>query len=409
MTTGPLRLLGVFAHPDDETFCAAGTLARAVAAGAEVLIVSATRGQAGQIRDAAVATRRTLGQVREQELGLACRRLGVQHSLCLDFVDGTLSELDPSILTAEVVRIIRTFRPDILITFDPSGDYGHPDHIAVSAAATEAFALAGSYEPFPEQLAEGLAPHTPERLYYSLFGCNRLLLLDELSHWLVGLGHAFRAKDEFVRAMPFFARESTTLQYAGDYVQVTWHPPGTYIVEQGEVGTSLYLILSGEVDVVQEQPDGSRHTIDHKGPGQFFGELALAYHQVRMAHVIAVDGVTCLVLSAEQPTSFAGRGAGARLVRPAQGGAELPPMEPTTCVDVSDFVDAKMAAIAAHRSQYPVPPDMFPRPLLVKMLGREYFARIHPPIELEAELHPRLRSTSDVSALCGGRGGSLGE
>jgi LmbE family N-acetylglucosaminyl deacetylase len=59
------RLLGVFAHPDDETFCAGGTLAKYVAAGWEVMVSSATRGQAGQIRDPLAATRRTLGQVRE--------------------------------------------------------------------------------------------------------------------------------------------------------------------------------------------------------------------------------------------------------------------------------------------------------------------------------------------------------
>jgi hypothetical protein len=54
------RLLGVFAHPDDEVFCAGGTMARAAEAGAEVMIVSATRGERGQIRDPAAATRRTL-------------------------------------------------------------------------------------------------------------------------------------------------------------------------------------------------------------------------------------------------------------------------------------------------------------------------------------------------------------
>ena len=73
------RLLGVFAHPDDEVFCAGGTMARAAEAGAEVTIVSATRGERGQIRDPAAATRRTLGAVREGELRAAAAELGVQH------------------------------------------------------------------------------------------------------------------------------------------------------------------------------------------------------------------------------------------------------------------------------------------------------------------------------------------
>ena len=60
----PQRLLCVLAHPDDEVFCAGGTLAQAAALGIETMVVSATRGEAGQIQDARIATRRTLGQVR---------------------------------------------------------------------------------------------------------------------------------------------------------------------------------------------------------------------------------------------------------------------------------------------------------------------------------------------------------
>ena len=68
----PLRLLGVYAHPDDETFCAGNTLAKYATAGAEVMVVSMTQGEAGQIRDAYAATRRTLGEVRVAELCRAC-------------------------------------------------------------------------------------------------------------------------------------------------------------------------------------------------------------------------------------------------------------------------------------------------------------------------------------------------
>jgi LmbE family N-acetylglucosaminyl deacetylase len=83
------RLLGVFAHhPDDETFCAGGTFARYAKDGAEIMVVSATRGQAGQIRDARAGTRRTIGAVRESELRLACERLGVAEVRCWDYPDG---------------------------------------------------------------------------------------------------------------------------------------------------------------------------------------------------------------------------------------------------------------------------------------------------------------------------------
>ena len=81
---GRCRLLGVFAHPDDETFCAGGTFARYAGQGAEIMVVSATRGQAGQIRDAAAGNRRTIAAVREAELRLACERLGITKVRCLD-------------------------------------------------------------------------------------------------------------------------------------------------------------------------------------------------------------------------------------------------------------------------------------------------------------------------------------
>jgi LmbE family N-acetylglucosaminyl deacetylase len=79
-----LRLLGIFAHPDDESFCIGGTLAKYIASGAEAMVISFTRGEAGQIRNAAVATRRTLGERPARELELACQTLGVQHVRCLD-------------------------------------------------------------------------------------------------------------------------------------------------------------------------------------------------------------------------------------------------------------------------------------------------------------------------------------
>ena len=163
------RLLGVFAHPDDETFCAGGTFVRYAKDGAEVMVVSATRGQAGQIRDARVGTRRTIAAVREAELRLACERLGVAHVRCWDYLDGTLTEAGFHGLVGQVVRVIREFRPDVVVSFGPDGGYGHPDHIAISAAATAACWQAGDPASYPSQLAAGLAPHQPDRLYRSYF------------------------------------------------------------------------------------------------------------------------------------------------------------------------------------------------------------------------------------------------
>lgn len=165
-----------------------------------------------------------------------------------------------------------------------------------------------------------------------------------------------------------------------------------------------YLILSGEADVVREGPDGVRHTVARRGAGEFFGEMALAWRQPRNAHVIAVSGVTCLVLSAAAPTTFAGRGSGAQLspLREAAPPLAAPQSLATTCIDVSEFVGQKMAALASRRTQYPIPPDIFPGEMLVKMFGYEYFKRIDPPMELETDLcptHIRLYSAASGSTM----------
>src|SRR3978361_1784015 len=90
----PPRLLGVFAHPDDETLCAGGTLAKYASSGAEVSVGTFARGGAGQIRDAGAATRATLRGVRERELEAAGKELGLTRTRCLDHPDGALSDLD---------------------------------------------------------------------------------------------------------------------------------------------------------------------------------------------------------------------------------------------------------------------------------------------------------------------------
>ena len=380
---GP-RLLGVFAHPDDEVFCAGGTFAKYVSRGSEAMVVSATRGQSGQIRDAGAATRRTLGEVRERELGQACSILGVQHALCLDYSDGELAGVDRGALSEDVFRIVNDFRPDVVITFGPEGAYGHPDHIAISEATTEAFRRARVNGP-----AQGPQGPVPSRLFHSHFPRSRLLLLDHLAKWLVEANTAFKGTGDFVHALSLFAQESTTLRYVSDAIEIEWFPPGIYILEQDEPPKSLYLILSGEVEVTQEAPDGTRRVLNRMGPGEFFGELGIVHRAARTAHVIAADSVTCLVLSPQERTAFASRGA-------SDPGREVWPGDAihgevageTTVIDVSQYVERKIAAAAAHRTQFPIRPDMFPLSLLTEMMGKEYFHRAYPPDEPETELLP---------------------
>lgn len=132
------RVLGVFAHPDDETLCAGGTFAKYASAGADVRVVSLTKGGAGQIRDASAATRSTLRAVREKELDAAGHELGLTETRCLDYPDGGLSEIDSQVLVQLASELLSEIDPDVVITFGPDGFSGHPDHTAVGAAVTAA-------------------------------------------------------------------------------------------------------------------------------------------------------------------------------------------------------------------------------------------------------------------------------
>ena len=350
------RLLGVFAHPDDEVFCAGGTMAQAAEAGAEVMIVSATRGERGQIRDARVATRRTLGAVREGELAAAAAELGVQRVRVLAYPDGTLPQHRSS-LSAAITGIMRQYDPDTVITFGADGGYGHPDHVAISELTTEAFrALVGDR-------------NRGQRLYHAVFPPRRTSMAEELAQWIVESGQ--RATDSAaLQAIALFAGESATMRLARDDVRVQWFPPDTCVIEQGEPADALYLILNGTADALLEHPDGQVIHLRRMRAGDFFGELGLVAGE-RTAHVVARESLTCLVLSRTPVRPYAGRGAG------ATSAAELPAAAPpgTWAVDVTSYLHRKLEALARHRTQYPIVPSMLPRSLLQTMLGTEFFCR----------------------------------
>lgn len=167
-----LALLAVFAHPDDESLAMGGTLARYAHAGVDVSLVCATRGEWGIISDPTIATRESLGEVREQELRAACRVLGVSQLHFLDCPDSDVNHTDWPEVEERIVRHIRELRPDVIVTFGPDGLYGHPDHIAVSTLTTAAFKSAGDACQFTAQFEEGLEPHRASKLYYAQFPQN---------------------------------------------------------------------------------------------------------------------------------------------------------------------------------------------------------------------------------------------
>ena len=174
-----LRLLACFAHPDDEAFPVGGVLARNVAEGRRVRLVTTTLGEEGDIRQEGAATKETLGEVRRIELSCAVRALGLESHALLEYRDSGMAGWEANDhprayikapedgVVERFVREIREFRPQVVLTFEPGGLYGHPDHIAVSKHATKAFDLASNPTAFPDQLKNGLETYTPQRLFYS--------------------------------------------------------------------------------------------------------------------------------------------------------------------------------------------------------------------------------------------------
>jgi N-acetyl-1-D-myo-inositol-2-amino-2-deoxy-alpha-D-glucopyranoside deacetylase len=189
-------LMTIHAHPDDETIGTGGTMARAVADGRRVVLVTGTRGELGEIVVPDLDTpdnHRRLGELRAVELEKAMGHLGVTEWENLGYRDsdmmGRAGNADPRCFwradldeaAGRLTWLIRTYRPDVITTYNEYGGYGHPDHIRVHDVAIRAFPRAGDPAWYPEQLAPehggtgpavadgGLAPWTPSKLYEQAF------------------------------------------------------------------------------------------------------------------------------------------------------------------------------------------------------------------------------------------------
>jgi LmbE family N-acetylglucosaminyl deacetylase len=158
-----VTLLGVFAHPDDEQGLS-GVFTRAVEQGAKAYILCATRGQAGQISDPALATPENLGEVREQELRNALSILGWEPPIFLDYYDGKLNQLPGGELADAVLRVIRELKPQVVVTFESTGVYGHVDHIAIHHATNAAIERSGDAGYRPDL---GPAHEVPKYYYFA--------------------------------------------------------------------------------------------------------------------------------------------------------------------------------------------------------------------------------------------------
>ncbi|MFH1184239.1 MAG: PIG-L deacetylase family protein [Chloroflexota bacterium] len=210
MTTSSPTLLAVLAHPDDESFGMGGTLALYARRGYRVILLCATRGEAGTVDAEHLQGFTSVAELRESELRCAAQELGLDAVHFLGFRDsgmpGQPDNQHPQAQIAHpidevagrIVKYIRQLKPAVVLTFDPVGGYRHPDHIHVNQATTLAFERSAD----PDFHAESGAPFQPRALYYHVFPHRFLRFVTRLMP-LFGLDprHWGRNKDIDLKAL----------------------------------------------------------------------------------------------------------------------------------------------------------------------------------------------------------------
>src|SRR5262245_27326525 len=177
-----LTVMAVHAHPDDESISTGGVLARYADEGLRTVLVTCTGGEVGEIADPRLATPETLVEVRRRELQQACEILRVGRLHLLGYRDsGMMGTPDnehaasfhqPSRdeATGKLVALVRRERPQVLVTYDENGFYGHPDHIRAHQITVAAYEGAGD----PARWPEAGTPWQPTKLYYTAVARSRI-------------------------------------------------------------------------------------------------------------------------------------------------------------------------------------------------------------------------------------------
>ncbi len=185
---GSLAVMTVHAHPDDEVFATGGMLALYAEQGIHTINVCCTGGEEGEIVDPALNTSETrarLREVRKGELEAAARVIGIETLDYLGYRDSGMAGTeanqnpacfhmaDPDEATRRLVRLVRRYRPQVLVSYDENGSYGHPDHIKAYQVTGRAFDAAGD----PKQYVDAGMPWQPSKLYM----CGRST--DQIERW----------------------------------------------------------------------------------------------------------------------------------------------------------------------------------------------------------------------------------
>ncbi len=157
------KLMCVLAHPDDESLGFGGVIAKYAAQGIDVSLIMATRGQKGwKGKKEDYPGPEALGDIRTKELQAASHILGIKQIHFLDHMDGELDQVEPQEVIRKIAWQIRSIKPQVILTFGPEGNYGHPDHIAISQFACAAVLQAAN----SQYQTNSLAPQCISKLYY---------------------------------------------------------------------------------------------------------------------------------------------------------------------------------------------------------------------------------------------------
>ena len=210
----------------------------------------------------------------------------------------------------------------------------------------------------------------PPRLDYRCFPPGELLIMERLAAWLTSQPGRFTGTPAFAHALLLLAEAARTLGHIRDHVQVRWYPPGSYVIEQGEVAAELFLILSGEAEMWKESSGGRRERPGRLGVGEFFGggrrHAQRRRGRHRQPHLPGPVPGTAGQVRWPGPGSPAGRCPARRAGEPASCRRDEQAGQGVVSCDVSEQVMRKVEALSAYRSQFPLEPDMFPEFLLTR-------------------------------------------
>jgi len=206
--------MNILAHPDAESLGAGGILAKYAAEGVETYLLTATRGEHGWWgSDADYPGPEALGRTRAAELRAAAKALRLREVVLLDYMDGEVDQADTAEVIAKIVAQIRHLKPNVVVTFDPNGVYGHPDHIAISQLATAAVVTAAD----AAYADSGQPSHRVSKLYYRTFTSG------ELAAYQAAFGDLVMNIDrQERRGRGWPERVNTTRIDAGEYWPQVW-------------------------------------------------------------------------------------------------------------------------------------------------------------------------------------------